>query len=246
MPVITINGKKIEIEQGKTVLEVARSQGIPIPTLCYHHGLEPYGACRLCLVEVVSGGRPGLSASCALPAADGLVVDTDTPRVLRIRKIIMRLFLARCPESAKIKELTRELDAKSLPHKAETSDCALCGLCVRACSAMGKRVIDFSYRGIHRRVGTPFTKPSPDCIGCRACESVCPLGRIKVYEENGQVKIIPWDTKQAVIHCISCGSPFGTYSHVLDLENRIECNDNKYLCPACRRRKIAGYTGFLK
>ena len=104
----TINGKQLQVEEGRTVLDVAREQGVPIPTLCYHKELTPYGACRLCLVEIVGGGRPGLEASCIYTITDGLAVNTDTERVKKTRKIMFELLLARCPESEKIRSLAHE------------------------------------------------------------------------------------------------------------------------------------------
>ncbi|MHC4215716.1 MAG: 2Fe-2S iron-sulfur cluster-binding protein, partial [Planctomycetota bacterium] len=93
------NDIELEVEEGKTILEVAREQEIPIPTLCYHKDLSPYGACRLCLVEIVEGGRPGLEASCVYKVTEGLKVKTDTERVKRSRKIIFELLLARCGDA---------------------------------------------------------------------------------------------------------------------------------------------------
>jgi len=98
----------LQVEQGRTVLEVALGQEIKITTLCYHKDLTPYGACRLCLVEIVAGGRPGLEASCVYKVTDGLKVKTDTERVKKARKIVFELLLARCPDAEKIKKLARE------------------------------------------------------------------------------------------------------------------------------------------
>ena len=103
-----INGTQLQVEEGRTVLEVALEQNIKIPTLCYHKELTPYGACRLCLVEIVGGGKPGLVASCVYKVTNGLKVKTDTERVKKARKIVFELLLARCPDAEKIKKLAEE------------------------------------------------------------------------------------------------------------------------------------------
>ena len=84
-----LNGKKVQGEEGESVLQVAIREGIEIPYLCYHEALSAYGACRLCLVEVVSGGRKGITTSCTLSVAEGLEVKTDTPEVVQIRKVLL-------------------------------------------------------------------------------------------------------------------------------------------------------------
>src|SRR5207253_1649131 len=86
---LIVNGIEVEVEHGTTVLEAARFLGIPIPTLCHDDGLVPYGACRLCLVEVSSGKKRNLQASCCLPAEDGMVVSTHSARVERARRLLV-------------------------------------------------------------------------------------------------------------------------------------------------------------
>lgn len=241
---VTIDGKKVKVEEGSTVLEAARKLGIAIPALCCHPGLEAFGGCRLCLVEVLAGGKPGLAASCALPVAGGLSVGTDTERVLRARRVVAGLLLARCPDSPAVRELAERLEARPFRSGGQTSDCALCGLCVRACRAAGKRVIDFSRRGARRTVGPPFGKPSPACLACRACEQVCPLGRIKVTEEEGRIRINPWLSEQEIQNCERCGRPLGARNYVQDIKSKAGEVNGLHLCPACRRRELACYCGF--
>lgn len=182
----TINDKKLEVEQGKTILEVALAEGITIPTLCYHKELTPYGACRLCLVEIVAGGRPGLEAACVYKITDGLEVKTDTERVIKARKIIFELLMARCPDAEKIKKLAAEYGVTSTRITLKKKDnCILCGLCVRVCSEVSQRSAQsFSGRGLTRKVQTPFDKLSPKCIGCGACSYLCPVEGLKVEEAD--------------------------------------------------------------
>ncbi len=179
-----INDRELQVEEGKTILEVAQEEGIEIPTLCYHKELTPYGACRLCLVEIVGGGRPGLQASCVYKVTEGLIVKTDTDRIKKTRKIIFELLLARCPESEKIKMMAQEHGVTEKRISLEgKGDCIQCGLCVRVCAeVVGMGAINFANRGINRKVQTPFDKISDICIGCSACAYLCPTDAIKIEE----------------------------------------------------------------
>lgn len=182
----TINDKKLQVEEGKTILEVAQDEGIKIPTLCYHKDLTPYGACRLCLVEVTGGGRPGLEAACVFKVTEGLEVKTDTERVQKTRKIMFELLMARCPDAEKIKELAAEYGiGESRITLKEKENCILCGLCVRVCAEVSERnAQSFSGRGFARKVETPFNKVSAKCIGCGACAYLCPVQGLKVEEAD--------------------------------------------------------------
>ena len=182
----TINDRQLQVEEGKTVLDVARQHDIKIPTLCYHKELTPYGACRLCLVEIVEGARPGLEASCVYKVTEGLKVKTDSDRVKKTRKIIFELLLARCPDAERIKELAEEYGITETRIKLKKKEnCILCGLCVRACDEVSqRRAQSFSGRGDRRTVGTPFDKVSDKCIGCGACAYLCPVEALKIEEAD--------------------------------------------------------------
>ena len=105
MITLTIDDKKVEVEEGSTILQAAEKLGITIPTLCHHKSLKPYGACRVCLVEIAGSRGSVIQASCVYPAHEGMVVRTDTERVLKTRRIMLELLLARCPDSERIKEM---------------------------------------------------------------------------------------------------------------------------------------------
>ena len=180
---LTINGNVGEFPKGKTLLECIESSGLKVPTLCHHKALAPYGACRLCLVEVSFNGRTSIQASCTYPATDGLKIQTDTEEVVKTRKVMVELLMARCPDSKAIQDIAAELGVKETRITKKNDDCFLCGLCVRVCQErMGINAISFSGRGSRRIVGPPFDAQSDVCQTCGACASICPTERIKLDE----------------------------------------------------------------
>lgn len=170
-----INGRPVEMPEGTTILDAATELGIKIPTLCHSKVLSPYGACRVCLVEVKSGNRTELKTSCNNILQEGMVITTDTERVMRSRRTIVELVLARNEEAEPILELARELGIKSSRFPKKDDLCILCGLCVRMCEErMGKAAISFSGRGTERKVVPPFDINTDVCQTCGACASICP------------------------------------------------------------------------
>jgi heterodisulfide reductase subunit A len=188
---LTINGNAGEFPEGKTLLECIESTGLKVPTLCHNKALHPYGACRLCLVEVTQGTRSSIQASCTYPAIDGLSVKTDTDEVVKTRKVMVELLMARCPDSEAIQKIAAELGVTETRIEKKNDDCFLCGLCVRVCQErMGINAISFSGRGSKRIVGPPFDALSDICQTCGACVSICPTGRIKL-DKVSKHEVIP-------------------------------------------------------
>ncbi len=180
MITFTINGLKASAERGTTILEAARFLGFPIPTLCHMEGLTPYGACRLCIVEIGEGENAKLVTSCTYPVEEGLKVRTASRRVVRARKMILELLLASSPQSKTIQDLAAAHDVRQQRFRQEYEDCILCGLCVRMCKEqMVAGAIGFRGRGEDRSVGTPFDIKSEKCRLCGGCIYVCPVCQLR-------------------------------------------------------------------
>jgi coenzyme F420 hydrogenase subunit beta len=180
MTELTVNGIHVEVERGSTLLEAAQFLGLPIPTLCHMEGLTPYGACRLCVVEIGAPPSSRLVTSCTYPAEDGLEVRTSSARVVRARKMIVELLLASCPQSKTIQDLASELGVRRQRFRQEHEDCILCGRCVRMCSEqMAAGAIGFTGRGSQRGLGTPFDSTSEVCRLCGGCMYVCPACELR-------------------------------------------------------------------
>jgi bidirectional [NiFe] hydrogenase diaphorase subunit len=177
---ITINGLDVEVEKGTTLLEAAQFLGFPIPTLCHMEGLEPYGACRLCVVEIGEGPKARLVTSCTYPAEEGLKVRTASARVVKARKMILELLLATCPQSKVIQDLASAHEVRTQRFKQEHEDCVYCGRCVRMCKEqMVAGAIGFQGRGERRSLGTPFNVRSETCRLCGGCIYVCPACQLR-------------------------------------------------------------------
>jgi bidirectional [NiFe] hydrogenase diaphorase subunit len=182
---LKINGIDVSVDRGTTLLEAAEFLGLPIPTLCHMEGLTPYGACRLCVVEVGDEPNSRLVTSCTYPAENGLKVRTSSERVVRARKMIVELLLASCPQSKTIQDIAAALGVRQQRFRQEQEDCILCGRCVRMCSEqMMAGAIGFTGRGESRAIGTPFDSSSEVCRLCGGCIYVCPTCELRcTYSE---------------------------------------------------------------
>ncbi|MFB0516110.1 MAG: 2Fe-2S iron-sulfur cluster-binding protein [Candidatus Neomarinimicrobiota bacterium] len=182
---LKINGLEVSVQEGTTLLEAAEFLGFPIPTLCHMEGLSPYGACRLCVVEIDKGGEAKLVSSCTYPAQEGLKVRTASSRVLQARRMVLELLLASCPQSKVIQDLASQHGIHQQRFRQEYEDCILCGLCVRMCAEqMMAKAIGFRGRGENRSIGTPFDVKSEVCRLCGGCMYVCPACQLRcTYSE---------------------------------------------------------------
>lgn len=212
MGIMTIDGQAIEFTDEPNVLSVIRKAGIDIPTLCYHSELSIYGACRLCTVE---DDRGKTFASCSEKPRDGMIIYTNTPRLMRYRKLILELLLAAhcrdcttCIKSGEchLQELSHRMgvheirfenvreiqpiDTSSHAIIRDPNKCILCGDCVRMCdNVQNINAIDFAYRGTDAQVIPAFNKKiaETDCVGCGQCRVVCPTGAISIHTNIDEV-----------------------------------------------------------
>jgi heterodisulfide reductase subunit A2 len=177
---ITMDGRTSLVLRGTTLLNAARQMGISIPTLCNYRGLSPYGACRVCLVELETPRGGQLVASCSYPAEDGLVARTETETVRVARQTTLELLLAQAPESQELAKFAAGLGVESTPFEPVAGGkCIQCGLCGRICNEMmGRGAINLYGRGIAREVRTAYDELSNQCQACGACAFVCPTGAI--------------------------------------------------------------------
>lgn len=172
---LTIDGKEVKAKEGMTVLEAATSVGIQIPTLCYHPKLEPFGGCRLCIVEIESRGWTRLAVSCVYPVEKGIIVRTRSEKVDRIRKMVLELQMAHAPDSFILQDYAKEYGADPNRFEKEPSFCIHCGLCVRYCNEVKKaNAIGFVDRGIRKEISFIPEIASKECWQCKECFPLCP------------------------------------------------------------------------
>ena len=227
---LTINGQVVEARKGMMVLEAAEAAGIYIPTLCSDPDLEPYAACRLCVVEV--DGRRGLATACTMPVADGMVVHTETPAVNKVRQTTVELLIAdhpsdclTCPKNQqcdlqkvaaylgitqqRFRKTTRLLpiDTSNPFFDRDPNYCILCGKCVRICDeVLGVGAITVAFRGYASKVSTfgDGLLLDSNCVSCGECVAHCPVGALTV--KNARLP-----TQEVATTCPYCGVGCGIY-----------------------------------
>jgi formate dehydrogenase major subunit len=241
---LTIDGKTIEVQQGTTVLEAAEAAGVYVPTLCHHPQLTPYGGCRLCMVEV-EGSRT-LQPSCTMPATDGMVIHTNSKKVLDARKFVLTLifsernhFCMYCQVSNGDCELQNraydegmthwdlqpnwqpfEVDASHPFIVLDNNRCILCRRCVRACGELvGNYTLGFEERGADSLLIADYNVPLGEstCISCGTCVQICPTGALIDRQSAYQGKETEVDHHVGV--CVECS--VGCQRDVLTRDDRL-------------------------
>jgi len=220
-----IDGRKIEFDNEKNILEVVRKAGIDLPTFCYHSELSIYGACRMCIVE---DNRGNIFATCSTLPQDGMEIYTNTPKIIKYRKNIMELLLSNhdrdcttCSKTGncKLQELSsklfmqevrfesktrnEEIDTSSLAIVRNPNKCILCGDCVRMCEEVqGVGAISFAYRGSNMKITPAFNRniTEVNCVDCGQCRAICPTGAITIKNEKDElINYLNDDNKRVVV-----------------------------------------------
>jgi len=250
---IKIDDTAYLVNEGENILSFCKTVGIDIPALCYNEALKPYGACRLCVVEVKKGGnvRPGITASCTLKASEGLEIITQTEEIHQHRKILFQLYLAQAPDSQVIHKLAEKygVNETPFPPKRKENDnlgneCVLCGQCVRVCNEIiEKGVIHYIGRGYYVSINTAYNMPSDICMGCKACAEVCPTGAIQ-FEDIGDTRHgHSWsETKIPLKQCSICGAYYAPQPFDEKILGKMNPEIEKKLtemCPVCRRKYMS-------
>jgi len=177
---LQIDGKEVKAKEGMTVLEAAQGAGISIPTLCHHEKLEPFGGCRICMVEIEVRGWTQLVVSCVYPAKENLVVRTRTEKIDRIRKTILELLLAHAPDAHDLQEMAQEYGADKNRFEKDASFCIHCGLCVRYCAEVKKKyAVGFVDRGIRKEISFIPEISARECWDCKECFQLCPTSYLQ-------------------------------------------------------------------
>lgn len=248
MVTVIINKNQYMAEEGEILLLTAMRLHIDIPHLCYEKALEPYGACRLCMVDVVSCGKTEMTPACTIRVREGLEILTDTPEIIMHRNMLFELYLAEAPKSEIMKEMaahygvTKTRFLKKIVHDDPLQGkCILCGLCVRVCEEiMGTSAISFINRGPYTVINTPFYEHNPDCAGCASCAKVCPTHAIVFEDINTNRVMHSWsDTTINLAICPDCGKPFAPERLMQKILAKTDpglIEEIRTLCPECRRK----------
>ena len=209
MTTLTVDGRKVTVADDAYLLDAAREAGVDVPTLCQFDGLEPWGGCRLCVVDIWQEGWDDdwfkMVTACNHPVKEGLRVFTHSERVLETRRVVLDLLLARCPETPLIRRLAVEhgIEETSYVPNPEPTDCILCGLCTRVCDHIGVSAISTADRGAGQEIAPPFHEPPEACIGCLACAEICPTDFIPFRTSTATRSI--WDREFDMLRCQDCG-----------------------------------------
>ena len=237
---LTIDGKQCTCESGEYLYDVARRNGITIPTMCRSDAFEDHRACcRICIVEVEIRGRTKVVTSCVYPVEEECTVYTQSDKIKEERAVLMALLNHRAPDSEIIGGMAAGMGGKEGFERLTSLDsgkCILCGLCVQACDSLGTGAISTVNRGTEKEVNTPYGNPAKSCVGCLSCANVCPTGEI-TFTEDATTRTI-WNRTFDLVFCPECGQVMGTREAV-ELAARNAGVETPTVCDECRKKALA-------
>lgn len=235
---VTINGRQCESQGGSTILEVARANGIYIPTLCYHEKIGPLAKCRACAVEVK--GNPTLVTACNTPVTDGMEIATDSPLAIAAQRFVIDLTLSSGNHDCMICEKNGNCELQDAAYHLKFEDkdfikgnypldceessafirvdhnrCIMCGRCVETCNRIvANGVIKIVNRGFSSRIGFDCDVPMGEssCVQCGQCVQFCPVGALTEKKSRGQGR--NWELRKIRTTCPYCGVGCQLWLHV--------------------------------
>ena len=238
MVTITIDNRQYQAKEDTNVLEIARTNGIPIPTLCYHPSLRPSGSCRLCAVEVSgrSAGRQVTMLACVLRVKDGMEVKTQSEAVKRVRTRAFRKLLQMAPQAESILKLAKSYGVDPGPPP---DGCVRCRLCIRVC----KEIVGPGALELVKRDGMNFVVPIEGlCIGCGTCANICPTNVILVEDRNSVRSISIRNEligRHPLERCEGCGKLYATPKFLDHIHKRTaahtDIKTHHNYCPTCAK-----------
>jgi len=255
MITLKIDGKKISVRNLTTILDAARKLDIPIPTLCHHPEISPFGGCRLCIVEVKGMAKP--AAACTTFVQEGMIVTTSSPYLEKMRKTTLELLLSDHPADCMFCERAGDCKLQELAYfygvrekrfagekrpsirkdenpfiERAMDKCILCGLCVQVCDEVeGVNAIDFAYKGFKTRVCASYEKDL-DCEFCGQCVAVCPTGALtgKMWARKGRQNFEEVDTVCPYCGCGCNITLFVRRNEVTRISSRENTINKGWLC----------------
>lgn len=232
---ITIDGKSVQAKEGSTILQNIQNLKIDMPTLCYHKELIPFGACRLCTVEVRTNGKGQLTTACDSPVAAGMDIKATSEKAVESRKLAASLLYYKYPSTGVVRDIAARLGIPVAPVAGEGHDCILCGLCTRTCKdIVGVSALKFQDRGLGRNLEEPKIEfISANCIGCGSCAYVCPTGFVQM--ETTDDKWMIWNKIFKMAACNTCGRYFAPEDQLNYISNKTGVPlEELSICTSCR------------